>query len=283
MKNVLLATDFSKNSKNAIEYALRIYREELDHVRFTLLHSYKVNDFLEDSRFTPVPSEIALKKAKRSTQEKLKRLEERFKKYPGFSNLNINSIAVNKSLISAVKEQIKENGSQLMVLGTRGHTNSNGITYGSHTLNLIEEIEKCPVLAVPNEVKLQDVEEIVLANSFKTELMAGDLAFLISFSKILKASIRVLHISEEGELSSSQQKNRELLTQKLKDVPHSFHSLENRNVPLGIYSFTESRGSSVIAFINKKHNFIENTFFDPVYRDLAHYSRVPLLVLHQPH
>lgn len=68
----------------------------------------------------------------------------------------------------------------------------------------------------------------------------------------------------------------------MKNVIHSFHSLEFLSVPLGIYSFTESRGSGMIAFINKKHSILENLMLNPLYQNLAHYSKVPVLVLHQP-
>ena len=282
MKNVLLATDFSRNSRNAIDYALKLYQEELDHVNFTLIHSFKVDDYLEDSRFTPIPSEVVLKKRRRSAQEKLKRLIEHLKIDPSYANVKFRSVTVNKSVVKAVQEQIEKDHTHLLVIGTRGHSDSSGVPYGSHTLNLLEEVENCPVLAVPSNIKFKNIEEIVLANSFKTELRSGDLNFLVSLARKLDASIRILHISEEGGLSPLQKKHSHLLKQKLIDVPHSFHFLEVPSIPLGIYSFTESRGSGVIAFINKKHNFIENIFFDPVYKNLAHYSRVPLLVLHQP-
>lgn len=282
MKKILLPTDFSKSSKNAILYAIGLYKKELIEVTFTLLHSFKVNDYQEDSRFIPVPSEVAVKKEKRSVQEKLQRIADKLKKDPEFSGINFNIVATNQPLTKAVKQQIKKDRAELVVIGTRGHTNSNGMTYGSHTLDLLEEITHCPVLAVPNGVKFGSIDEIVLANSYKSELSHADLKFLISFSKKLKSSIRVLHITEEDGLSELQKKNRDRLKEKLKDITHSFHSLEIFSIPLGIYSFTESRGSGVIAFINKKHSFIENTFLDPLYRNLAHYSKVPLLVLHQP-
>jgi hypothetical protein len=96
------------------------------------------------------------------------------------------------------------------------------------------------------------------------------------------AALRILHISEEGGLNREQKNNRTLLKEKLSAVTHSFHSLEYLRVPLGIYSFIESRESGMIAFINKKHSFLENLLMNPLYKNLAHYSKIPVLVLHQP-
>ena len=145
----------------------------------------------------------------------------------------------------------------------------------------MEEIENCPVLCFPSNISFNRPGEIVLANSFKAEITPGDLDFLISLARKFGSAIRILHIAETGGLNKSQHHNRKRLGEKLGMVKHSFHSLEYLSVSLGIYSFIESRGSGMVAFINKKHSVLQNLLMNPVYKNLAHYSKVPVLVLHQ--
>lgn len=280
MKKLLLPTDFSGNSRNAFSYALQLYREEA--CEFTLLHAYKVNDYEEDSMLTPIPSKPDLEKAQQETDKELKRLVEELKQETDTSLHSFSMVSVNNKLVSAVKEQLPLLQPDLIIIGTHGHTGSDELVYGSNTRSLMEEISNCPILAVPAHVRRETISEIVLANSFKVELAPRDLQFLISLSRKEAAPLRVLHIAEEGGLSQKQKENRTRLKEKLNGVAHSFHSLEFLSIPLGIYAFTESRGSGMIAFINKKHSFFENLMLNPLYQNLGHYSRVPVLVLHQP-
>lgn len=280
--HILLPTDFSKNAKNAISYALTFYDKKACH--FTFLHAYKVNDYEEGSLLTPVPGESLLKEVQQKKESKLQELIRELEKRQENKLHKYDLVATNKPLVSAVREEIRKKKISLVVIGTQGHTEAIEVVYGSNTVNLMEEIQKCPVLAVPAHISFHGLSEIVLANSFKVELSSKDLSFLIELSQQFKAPIRILHIMEEGGMNDLQKGNKKNLKERLRKegVDYTFHSLEYLSIPLGIYSFVESRGSEIIAFINKKHGFFENLFFDPLYKNLAHYSKVPILILHQP-
>lgn len=282
MKNILLPTDFSQNAANAIKYIIQMYKE--DDCNFTLLHAYKVNDYEEGSLLTPVPRPGLLEAAQRSKSADLQKLIEFIvQKYRNPKHSFDHSIA-NKPLVQAVAEQIMHRNIDLVVIGTQGHTGADEVVYGSNTVNLMEEIQNCPIMAIPANVQFKGISEIVLANSFKAELNPRDLHFLAELSEEFGAPLRILHISEEGGLTEKQVQHKKILKERLEKekVNFSFHSLDFLSIPLGIYSFTESRGTDLLAFINKKHGFLENLLFDPLYKDLAHYSKIPVLVLHQP-
>lgn len=282
MKTVLLPTDFSNNSRNAIFYAKQLYGVET--CRFLLLHAYKVNGYDESSRLTPIPGKAVMQEAANQVDFRFQELLEEIRLEPGGANQVWKYIAINKPLVEAIQETIVQYDANLVVIGTQGHTGSSEVVYGSNTVNIMEEVQKCPILAVPAHISFRPIKEIVLANSFKAELTPWDLNFLINFSEKNRATIRILHIQEEGGLTQKQKLNRTRLRENLEKhpVPFFFHALEFLSIPLGIYSFTESRGSDMIALINKKHNLLETLLLDPLYKNLAHYSKVPVLVLHQP-
>ena len=282
MKNVLLPTDFSENAANAIAYILNMYLKE--YCVFTFLHAYKVNDYEEGSLLTAVPRQGLMDAAHREKISKLQHIIDTIQQDNPNNRHSFELVAVNKPLVEAVKEQINKKEIELVAIGTQGHTGAIEVVYGSNTVNLMEEIQNCPIIAIPENVIFKGLSEIVLANSFKAELSPKDLHFLTQLSEKFKASLHILHISEEGGLSEKQVRNKNILKERLEkdNANFSFHSLDYLSIPLGIYSFTESRGSDLIAFINKKHGFLENLLFDPLYKNLAHYSKIPVLVLHQP-
>lgn len=279
MKNILLPTDFSQNSLNAITYIIEMYRDEK--IKFILLHAYKVFEYYEKSILAVEPGKKSLDDAKREVESDLKDLVKEISGEAGKEHEFLTT-SHNLLLTDAIKKELRTRKIHVIAIGTQGHTKSKEVIYGSNTLNIMEEIEKCPILAIPAHASFNPPKEIVLANSFKVELTAVDLDFLINLALKYDSALRILHISEEGGLNNSQHYNRKQLQDKLNEVKHSFHYLEYLSVPLGIYSFSESRGSDIIAFVNKKHTFIENMLLNPLYKNLAPFSKVPVLVLHQP-
>ena len=279
MKKILLPTDFSQNALNAITYAIEMFREEK--AVFTFLHAYKIFDYYEGSKLSVEPGEKSREKTEREVERQLKQLVEKVALKAGKQHI-LKTSAHNLLLVDAINKELRTHQQDLIVIGTQGHTGEKEVIYGSNTINIMEEIEKCPVLAVPAHAEFKPPAEIVLANSFKVTLTPHDLDFLINLAHRFNSSIRILHIAEEGGLSRSQKYNRVQLQEKLEGIKHSFHFLEFLSVPMGIYSFLASRGSDMIAFINKKHTVVQNLLMQPLYKNLAHYARVPVLVLHQP-
>lgn len=277
MKNILLPTDFSENAWNAILYTLHLYKNES--CKFILLNSYQINGYYKDSNLVPIPGNEDLEKARKNSEQRLQSLKEVIKK--GYPNSKHHFVAAshNYPLIEAIEQELKQNDIEVIVIGTKGSTGAYEVIYGSNTIKIMDEIERCPILAVPSNVPFFEIKEIVLASSFKISHNEKDFQYLKKLALQTNARICVLHIEEEGGLSISQKQNRNLLDSYLEGIEHSFHTLAHVSVPIGIYCFIESRGSDMIAFVNKKHSFFEKLLFNPLYKDLGNYSVIPVLVL----
>lgn len=277
MKNILLPTDFSENAWNAILYTLHLYKNET--CKFILLNSYQVNGYYKQSKLNPIPGDDQLQKAKQNSEHGLQRLIEVINTgYPNPKH-SFFAISLNFPLIEAIEHELDQTNIEVIVIGTKGSTGAYEVVYGSNTIKIMDEVESCPVLAVPSNVPYYEIKEIVLASSFKIRHKEKDYRYLKLIALQTNARICILHIEEEGGLSISQKQNKHFLESYLEKVPHSFHSLAHVSVPIGIYCFIESRGSNMIAFVNKKYNFFEKLLYNPLYKDLGSYSIIPVLVL----
>lgn len=277
MKRILLPTDFSYNSKNAISYALNFYKE--DQCEFTLLHAFTGNGYDQPGLFFSRVEKASLSEVRESSEKKLNMLIQEIKmRFPN-SRHNFRKVARNLPLLSVIKKEVEDSFYDIIVIGTQGMTNLKDVAFGANTRHILENVTNCPILAIPSHVKFSKVKEIVLATGFKTTPHSKEYIFLIDILRRTKAVLRVLYIEEFGGLNSSQNKNKELLFKIFEGLPHTFHSLGHVSVPIGIYCFTESRGSDLITFINKKHNFFENVLFNPLYKNLGNYSKIPVLVI----
>jgi nucleotide-binding universal stress UspA family protein len=279
MKTILLPTDFSENALNAIKYTVAMYRDEV--CEFLLLYAYEVNGYVEGSTFEASPIASKLEEAKQKFEGQLNDLKNSLAASNVKWNHKFSIAAKNQSIIDAIQEEIKIRDIELVAIGTQGATGRYELDFGSNTIAIIENIKNCPVLAIPRNERFTGLNEIVLANGYKLKNEANDFNFLIHLSKKFNAPVRVLNISETGGLSPVQEENQLIVKQLLSETEHSFHMLEHVTVPEGIYCFSESRNSDMIAFVNKKYTFIQKLFFKPLYKNLGNYAKIPVLVLHR--
>lgn len=279
MKVILLPTDFSENALNAIKYALALYRDES--CEFILLHTYEVNSYTEGSRFEALPITAKLAEAKSKFEKKLNDLKNLLNTSYGNGLHKFSIAAKNQTIIDGINEELNTKTIELVVIGTQGATARYELDFGSNTIEIIENIKNCPVLAIPRNERFTGLNEIVFANGYKLKNKAEDVKYLIQLSKKFKAPVRVLNISETGGLTSIQEENQAQVKQLLEATEHSFHMLEHVTVSVGIYCFSESRNSDMISFVNKKYTFIQKLLFKPLYKNLGNYAKIPVLILHR--
>ena len=198
------------------------------------------------------------------------------------SNHHFEIISEYNKVIDAVLETVKEKGIEFLIMGTKGENNPETTLYGSNAVDVIEKVQNCPVLVLPPDINFEDKvnNEIVFATNFKTLYNHHELDYLVDIAKRSKAAVRILYVQESDKLSSDQENNKKVLSDHLKEVVYTFHTLTNIKVAEGIHSFIESRGSGMLALVNKKHGFFSSVFSKSLVKEIGHKPEVPVLVLH---
>src|SRR5690606_24395069 len=180
----------------------------------------------------------------------------------------------------AINTAVEDKDIELIIMGTRGQTNARSKIFGSTAIDVMENIRNCPVIVVPQLSKCAIPKEIVFPTNYKTSVKKQELKHLINIAQISNASIKILHVSEDGKLNNQQTNNKKLLDEYFEEVSHSFHLLSQLSVPAAINCFVESRESDMVAFINSKHSFFASIFNQPLVKGIAYDSKVPILVMH---
>jgi hypothetical protein len=144
----------------------------------------------------------------------------------------------------------------------------------------MENITRCPVLAIPSKASFKQIKEIVFPTGYKTHYKRKEFQYLVDIAKNTGAAIRVLHVLNNNKILDEDQLNNQIL---LKDyfegLEYSFHTLHNTDVESALNSFIQSRESDMVAFINKKHNFFSWILSKPMVKNLAYHSTIPVLAL----
>ncbi|WP_411030512.1 universal stress protein [Spongiimicrobium sp. 3-5] len=275
-KRILLPTDFSKNALNAIRYALELYKNET--CDFYFLNAYQVNGYSIDSMMVPEPGEMAYEAAKKASEDGFTKLMA-ILKLNSQPNHTYHTVSTFNSLLYAIKNMIAINDIDLIIMGTKGATGSDAVIFGTNTVNIMENITECPVLAIPEDFKFSPPNEIAFPTDYKTPFKRRELNNLLEIAKMHNTSIKVLHVKQAPKLSTVQQSNKVLLESILKGHNYSHHELTDIKVKKGILSFIQSRDVDMVAFMNKKHHFFGSILAKPLVKEIGYDAEIPILEL----
>jgi nucleotide-binding universal stress UspA family protein len=215
--NILLPTDFSKNSGNAIAYAMQLFKNEK--CNFFFLHTYtpsfyRMDYMLGGPLFSAIPdSDVDISLAGLE-----KTLEDVKKKYKN-PNHTYSIISAFNTLTDEINEVTVEKEIDMVVMGTQGATGAKEIFLGTNTVYVLRKAI-APVLVIPENYTFQKIQKILLPSDYLTNYKEDELSMAIKMAKMNQAKLIVLHVKEEYDLTASQQENKKALY-------HSLDGLQN--------------------------------------------------------
>lgn len=280
MKNILIPTDFSENSWNAVKYALRFFKDTT--CNFYLLHVTLISSYITAGepimyQTNEVIVQPLIDQAKTALQDLIKKIKE----LPSNSNHKFYSISNYNFFIDAVKNQIEEKNIDLIVMGTKGASGISEVIMGSNTGDLITQV-KCPVLIVPENATFVIPEEIAFPTDYNIFYQSTILNTIHEISAMYNSSVRVLHVANKNKkLTDFQEENKGFLEEFFADEKHSFHRVTNNKVEAGVQCFVESRNINLIVMVAKNINLFQRILFRPTVEEISYHIEIPFLVLHE--
>jgi nucleotide-binding universal stress UspA family protein len=280
MKTILLPTDFSDNSWNAIEYALNFYKDST--CNFYLLHVLRLTSAVTDdylySSAQNVLVETNVEQAKKQLKAILKKISEKF---PSSRKHKFYTLTDSDFFIESIRKQIEEKKVDVIVMGTKGASGLSKFIIGSNTGDVITQV-KCTTLVVPENAKFNKIKEVAFPTDFS---LSNGLQVLQPITEILdenKACLKILNINKKSsELNTQQQKNKELLEDYFYNYSHGFHFLTNKKVEDAVQCFVKSRNINMIAMVAKNLNYFQQILFHNKVEEISYHTDIPFLVLHE--
>jgi len=278
-RKILLPTDFSNNSWQAINYALQLFKNEA--CDFYLLNAFSGTNNLIKNILNMESGGEFYEEAEQESEDNLsKTLDKLIVNEHGNPKHTFKTISVFNDPIEAIKDIVEQKDIEMIIMGTKGETNDKGTVFGSVALYVMEKVRNCPVIVVPESARQSLPKEIIFPTSYETHYKRRELSYLTNIAKKCDATIAILHISEENELNENQKEHKQMLKEIFEDIEYTFHSLSHYSVESAVNIFVESRDSDMVAFINKKHTFFGSILTNPMVKGIAFHSKVPILVMH---
>ncbi len=275
---VLLPTDFSKNSIKAINYARELYKDE--RCDFYLLNVFSISNSILEGFIQLESRGEAYESAKLDSENGLSKVFDMITMNgPNNPKHHFDVISQSDDVVEAIIGLVDKMDIEMIIMGTKGETHSSATAFGSTAINVMEKVRNCPVLVVPENANIEMPKEIVFPTDYKIYYKNKELKYLKEIAEKSEATIIILHI-EEGELDEKQIENKQLLKEILQGVNYKFQNLTQTAVSTGVNTFVESRGSDMVAFLNKKHKFFGSILTSPMVKQISLHLNIPILALH---
>ncbi len=276
MKKILLPTDFSNNSWNAIEYALRLFENET--CKFYLLNTYTPAIYqVEYVLGNPAEFDIPDPMNELSLME-LDTIIDRIKKDYNNPKHSFETMAVFNTLIPEIEDVVKKKSIDYIVMGTKGATGVKEVLFGSNTVHVFKKI-KCPILAIPDSFTFEPPHEILFPTDYDINYTNTQLQPLLDITSLYVSRVNILNVSFGYDLSEEQEKSKKKLETFLNKTAYLFHSIAHESVQEAITEFQMKTRINLLVMINNKHSFFENLFFKSTINQIGFHLNIPFLLI----
>lgn len=281
MKNILLPTDFSNNAWNAIDYALKLFKD--DECLFYLLNSYSPPLVQPTTAgvTTTTSTEILLDSARKASEDGLNDVLKKIKLTNKNEKHRYKILSEYDFFVGAVKTIVEDYRIDLIVMGTKGSSGLKEVIIGSNTAGVIGNV-KSPILAIPENAVFGPIKEIAFATDYDYYCEKDEIKPLVDITKKTGASIKILHaLDSNDKLTKDQEQIKKYLDEILAGIDHSFHTLTGVSVETATRVFIQSRDIGMLCMIAKQHNFFQRIFGKPRVEEISFHIQIPYLVIHE--
>nr|AWJ66268.1 putative universal stress protein [uncultured bacterium] len=276
MKNILLPTDFSENSLNAINYALELFRSfEID---FFVLNVQKVSGYTTSELMTAAPSSSIYQGVLEDNKLKVQNLVKKLALENSSEKFNFEALLDYDVFTDALRQAVKSHEIDLIIMGTNGATGTKEAIFGSNTLKVIRNVN-CPLLVVPEGYSFQNIKSVLFSNNAKMKISFAGLKPLKSILRRFKPVINVLEITEEN-IPLQEVESDFSIEDTLNEF--EFKYFEIKDVPLlsAIKTFQQLIPIDLHALFIEKEGFIDRLIFGSATSAINYNSDKPLLIMH---
>lgn len=269
MRTVLIPTNFSAKTRNAMKYVGDMFADEAIH--YILLHAYDVpyqpNEIMVSS---------VLDAMKKDVERSLTKEIDLFKSFLSHDRSIISSITGIGSVMDVIRYN-KSISPDFIVLATSGRKEVNMFLVGSNTQQILKNTE-VPLLVIPNGRSYRKFENIVYGSDLKS-LSVECLKPLHRLLDRTEAKLTVVHV---GELSPDQKQESESeLRALMGDRMTSFIQYQAPEISQGLEDCVRKVSADLLVVVDRKRSFFQRLFHQSVTKSIERNTLVPLLVLHE--
>ena len=254
MKAILLPTDFSKISINAIHYAIAMFEKES--CDFYLLNVQKASSFISDDMMLMSSSttiyETLISAAKKSTENIIAKIKAKY----GNENHRFHSIVDYDSLIDSINQTSKIHNIDLIVMGTKGASGLESVLLGSNTAHAMQQCN-VPVLAIPDGCKFKGFNKVLFSTSHLSLHGIEELKPLQYLKSLYGFKLEILHIKDEHNSTNEVLSNEVLFKKYFSDATYTYMEVSSKKMFEKVSQHIIENKIDLFAIVSTKHSYLD--------------------------
>ncbi len=284
MKTILLPTNFSKASQNALEFAIDIAKKA--DAKIIVAHAYTLTS-INDEPF-PVVFDNVLEETKEYLKSQLDSVCAYISSIKTDSGKTLNAQYILQYNIP--EEEIKELAARhhvdLIVMGTNNPAGLQNVL-GSTVQNIIGNTD-VPILVIHEDTPVKPFNKIDFAIEELSENISS-VKNIIELADLYNAEITLLHIEqyarsfqEYEKISESETASKILNSvKKITNYNHiKYKTVLSDAVEEGLSKSVNEDNSDLLSLIYKERNWIDELFHKSVIKSVLKKFSMPILILH---
>lgn len=275
MKTILVPTDFTPVSDNALNYAIALAKKL--RAKITLIHAYNVFPFEMSTSGKELEKHAEI--IAREAEERLIELCWGIEENSHCPCEYINSEGLAADVVSAYVGKLMP---EMLVIGTENRSAVDKFLFGTITGDVLKEV-KSKLWVVPEDTPFKPPRKMAFAVDYHTSDL-DDIRFMVKLARKFKAEIHIIHIVTSDEdldfEKSFFQDFKSDITGQFEDQNFILRLLKGKNIVEELEDYIEVEDIDVLAVARTQRNAIEKLFYESVSEKLFRNIKTPLLIFH---
>jgi nucleotide-binding universal stress UspA family protein len=274
MKTVIVPTDFSEISNNALQYAIDLAKDNGSSL--LIFHAYQVPVSMTD---VPIVL-VSVEQLQKNADDKIEELKRSVQLSSG-GTLKIYAEAKLGDTVDELEDLCNRIKPFAVVMGTKGATGLERVLFGSTTLTVIKHLS-WPVIIVPPGRKYSPIKKIGFACDFTAVVETTPTELIRAFVKDCKAELYVLNVDYKNKHFRPETPEQSVLLHTLiEDLNPHYDFVDDEDIDSGINKFAEKNDLDILITIPKKHSILEGLFRKSHTKELLFHSHTPIMCVHE--
>ncbi|MBO9202245.1 MULTISPECIES: universal stress protein [Niastella] len=272
MSTVLVVTNFSDASRNALEYTCSLLQNTQAHLILMNIYNFPGN-MTGDAIAIAAMGEIIEHDAALLEQE-YQWVQDH---YP---SIIIDTEMVTGSFQEELLRKVIETNAVLVVMGTDGNY-TNLLSWDTNIVDSFIDLP-VPMLVIPSQVRFRPVNKIAFACNYYRKNLQVPVSVIRRLVRFTSASLYVINVVAPHEMISEEAlHNKQVLQESLADLNPVYFEPEYNNVISAIDNFTADENIDMLLVIPTRHGIWYNIFQKSHTKGLVYLNHIPLLSVRQ--
>ena len=272
MKKIIIPVDFSEYSEYALKTGASLAKKH--NSELIVMHMLELSESIITTSDSQKSEETAF-----MLMVANKKFEE-FLDKPYLEGLSVTPIIKHHKVLKEVSEVSKDVKADLIVMGSRGHSDHDGVFTGSNTEKVVRYSDT-PVLVVKSNPETISFNNIVLATDFSEKSVATVKSALELLNE-LGEKVTLLHVNLPSISFLSTDEIDEkiakfLLLANIKKDEVNIDHIADHNVEDGVLSYAKRTNADTLSMITHGRTGLSHFFGGSISEDLVNHAKLPVI------